>query len=65
MYNLFYKDTQLSKGDFLTDEMVDEEGIIYKIAYPDVLVLDGKEGWTLSEEYGNMGQLEWREGTPV
>lgn len=56
---LFYKNTQLVEGDFLTDEMGVEGGIILEISYPEVLVSDCKEGWAISEEDG-MGLLEWR-----
>jgi hypothetical protein len=59
MMKLFYKSTQLVEGDFLTDEMGVEEGLILEIDYPEVLVRDGKEGWSISEEDG-MGLLEWR-----
>ncbi len=59
MMKLFYKNTQLVEGDFLTDEMGVESGIILEISYPEVLVSDCKEGWAISEEDG-MGLLEWR-----
>jgi hypothetical protein len=64
---LFFNGQQLSVGDMVTDEMGVEEGVIVGFRYPEVYVKEidtnsgeiGEEGWSMSEENGNMGQLKW------
>lgn len=60
MKKLIFNNKVLNVGDFLTDEMNVEEGIIVGIKFPEVFVSDKKEGWTVSFENDNMGLLEWQ-----
>ena len=59
MKKLTYNNKVLNVGDFLTDKMNVEEGIIVGIEFPEVFVSDNKEGWIMSEENDNMGSLVW------
>jgi len=57
MKQLLYCGEILSIGNCIEDGMGVEGGTIVGIDYDaeEVHVFDGKEGWTMSEEYDNMG----------
>jgi hypothetical protein len=65
--NVTFNNKVLKVHDILTHEMGVEEGIIIMIKYPNIYVKEfntntqeiGEEGWIVSEENNNMGDLKW------
>ena len=57
MKQLTHNGTVLSIGDIIADEADVEGGTIVGIDYEteEVHVFDGKEGWTMCDDYDNMG----------
>jgi hypothetical protein len=61
MKQLVLKGLVVKEGTILSFPDVDEGGVVVGIDYQleEVYLYDGKEGWTVSSEYGNLRNLKF------
>jgi phosphoribosylformimino-5-aminoimidazole carboxamide ribonucleotide (ProFAR) isomerase len=60
----YFNNIEIEKGDMLEHHIhkVGEDGVVVGINYEqeEIYMYEDGEGWTVSKEFDNMGDIEWK-----